>query len=292
MDKTIPKIQFDKSQRPHIEVMNFGQLLKKLNQAKYHNPYKAHKIEFHLILIGRNNSFSHFVDFKYYKQEKGSAIFVAKNQVHHFTKSFKDAKGLAIVINSLLIEKYHFLSDIIKLNRLFNYHIGSPTISTTEMGQDSLLDIADLLYTEFTNPNNFAKSEMLRTLLHILLLRAERAKETCSAVEVKPMWLEIFSEFKKLLEEDYINTRNARVYAKKLLISYKFLNDIVKKLTNKTAKVFIDDFVTIEIKRYLASTSLSIKEIAYQTGFQEPANMVKFFKRTTATTPLKFRQQL
>ncbi|MEM1119123.1 MAG: helix-turn-helix domain-containing protein, partial [Bacteroidota bacterium] len=71
-----------------------------------------------------------------------------------------------------------------------------------------------------------------------------------------------------------------------------FLNEVVKKLTGKTVKAFIDDFVTVEIKRYLISTSLSVNEICYRTGFKEPANLVKFFKRKTATTPQRFRQQL
>ena len=98
--------------------------------------------------------------------------------------------------------------------------------------------------------------------LHVLLLKAERAKEVQSAVSggVKAHWLEIFSTFKNRLEKEYINTRNSKIYASKLLVSYKFLNDIVKKLTGKTVKAFIDDFVTIEIKRYLVSTSLSVKE--------------------------------
>ena len=95
-----------------------------------------------------------------------------------------------------------------------------------------------------------------------------------------------------MLENEYTNTRSSRAYAAKLYISYKFLNDIVKHLTGKTVKAFIDDFVIVEIKRYLVSTSLSINEIGYRTGFEEPANMVKFFKKRVGTTPLRFRQRL
>lgn len=292
MNTEIPKIQFANNSTPHIEIMSFDQLGDRLVNAVRHNPYKGHKIEFYMILIVTKKSYTHFVDFKSYNLKEGSAIFVAKNQVHNFTKGLQDASGISIVINSQFMDKYHFLSDNIKLNRLFNYHLGTPTITPSEMGEDSFLDIADLLYKEYTLENNFAKSEMLRTLLHILLLRAERSKEACSDTGVKPYWLEIFGKFKDLLEVDYVKTRNARYYAKQLLVSYKFLNDVVKLLTKKTAKAFIDQFVTIEIKRYLASSSLSVKEIAYETGFIEPANMVKFFKRNTNTTPLKFRQQL
>ncbi len=292
MDVLIPKIQFDDNELPHIEVMSFNQLHDKLKGAKDHNPYKAHKIEFHLILIVTENTYTHFVDFKLYTLKKGSALFVSKNQVHHFTPQLRTADGTAIILNSRFMDKYHFLSDNLKLNRLFNYHLSSPVITPDDMGDDSFLDIAALLYKEFALDNSFAKSEMLRTLLHILLLRAERSKEACSNESVKPYWLEIFQNFKDLLETDYVKTRNSRLYAKKLLISYKFLNDIVKKLTGKTAKTFIDQFVIIEIKRLLASTSLTISEIAYESGFVEPPNMIKFFKRNTNTTPLKFRQEL
>lgn len=292
MEKEIPRIQFSENDLPFMEVMSFGQLSLKLDKAAHHNPFKAHKIEFHLILIITKHSYTHFVDFKSYSLAKGSAIFVAKNQVHHFDESLNKANGIGIVIDNELIEKYHFLSENIRLNRLFNYHLGNPVITSSDMGEDSFLDIAELLKEEYNLDKKFAKSEMLRTLLHVLLLRAERTKEACSNKYIKPHWFELFNKFKSLLETEYINSKNARAYAKKLLISYKFLNEIVKELTGKTAKAFIDEFVTIEIKRYLASTSLSIKEITYETGFMEPANMVKFFKRNAHTTPSAFRQQI
>ena len=70
MDKLIPKIQFDNKQSPNIEILSFAQLIDKLNKAKLHDPFKAHKIEFHLILIGTKSSFKHFVDFKLYELQR------------------------------------------------------------------------------------------------------------------------------------------------------------------------------------------------------------------------------
>lgn len=160
------------------------------------------------------------------------------------------------------------------------------------MGKDSLIKLITHLHKEYASNNLFAKSEILASLLQVLLLKAERAKELHAVTHIDKHWLETFSKFKNILEKEYVNTRNSRIYASKLSVSYKFLNDIVKKLTGLTIKAFIDGFVTIEIKRYLVSTSLSINEISYKTGFEEPTNMVKFFKKNTGTTPLKFRQQL
>lgn len=291
MEKEIPKVFFNRAQSLDIEVLSFAKISKKLNHLTDHNPFRPHKIEFYLILIVTQKSYSHVVDFKSYELTEGSAIFIAKNQVHNFTRQIQEAEGFCIIFSSLFMEKHYFSSDQLKLNRLFNYHIEKPTVHQAEMMQDNFIGVANQLHHEYTFPNDFAKSELLRTLLHLLLLKAERTKEIQTTNGAKIHWLEIFSSFKNLLEKEHVNTRNSRTYAANLFISYKLLNDVVKKLTGKTVKAFIDAFVTIEIKRYLASTSLSVKEISYKTGFEEPANMIKFFKKNTNTTPLKFRQQ-
>ncbi len=291
MEKKIQKIFFNRPKSLDVEVLSFSQLYKNLNQSD-HNPFVAHRIEFYCIVIVTGGSYTHFVDFKSYELTQGSALFVDKSQVHHFTKELQESEGVCIIFSSLFMEKHYFSADRLKLNRLFNYHIETPIIHQKEMGQDNFLDIAKQLYSEYVIQNEFAKSEMLQTLLHLLLLKAERAKDIQAISGVKIQWLEIFSSFKNMLEEEYVSTRNSKIYAAKLLISYKFLNDVVKKLTDKTVKAFIDDFVIVEIKRYLLSTSLSVKEISYKTGFEEPANMVKFFKKNTQVTPLKFRQQV
>lgn len=291
MTHDLPKIAFKSNIELDIEVMTFAETYNKLCLSSTHDPFSSHRILFHLILIVTKKTYSHVVDFKSYTLVEGSSIFIAKNQIHHFTKEIKNTDGYCIIFNSSFIDKSHFLLSSLNLNRLFNYHIEVPVIHQREMESDNLISIAESLRNEFTFSNDFAKSEILSNLLHVLLLKAERTKEKQSVKDINLQWLEIFTSFKDMLEIEYPNTRSSKDYASVLFISYKFLNDIVKVLTGKTVKAFIDDYVTIEIKRYLVTTSLSIKEISYKTGFEEPANMVKFFRKNTSFTPLKFRQQ-
>lgn len=292
MTKSLPKIAFKSSSKLDIEVMALSDTYIKLSSIEDHNPFEAHKIEFYFIVVVTKGSYSHYVDFQFYDLKEGSVLFIAKNQVHHFTESMKNAEGVCIILNGHFFEENYFSSKSINLNRLYNYHLESPIIHQENIGEDNFIGVAHKLHHEYNFPNSFLKHDMLKALLHVLLLKAERAKETKSISSVKADWLNKFSAFKNMLQNDYITTRNSRDYAYKLFISYKFLNDIVKKLTGKTVKAFIDDFVIVEIKRYLISTSLSIKEISYKTGFEEPANMIKFFKKNTQLTPLQFRKTL
>ena len=72
-------------------------------------------------------------------------------------------------------------------------------------------------------------------------------------------------------------SRSAKHYANLLNISYKELNNLTKVFTESTAKDYINDYTILEAKRSLASTNLSIKEIAFDYGFKEATNFIKFF---------------
>ena len=66
-------------------------------------------------------------------------------------------------------------------------------------------------------------------------------------------------------------------------------NISLQGLVNKSEKAFVDEISTKQIKRLLINTKLSIKEIAYQSGFEETTNFYKYFKRQTQVTPEQFR---
>ena len=99
-----------------------------------------------------------------------------------------------------------------------------------QMAGDSLLPLASELHKEYYRNNDFGKSEVLRSLLHALLIKAERVKDQNAETTVKGHWLNQFANFTQLLHNQYVETRNAQDYAKALHISYKLLNDIVKAL--------------------------------------------------------------
>lgn len=54
----------------------------------------------------------------------------------------------------------------------------------------------------------------------------------------------------------------------------------------------LDDIRRGLAKRYLGDTNLRLDQIAYLTGYSEPAALVRAFKRWTGTTPMQFRTKL
>jgi len=89
--------------------------------------------------------------------------------------------------------------------------------------------------------------------------------------------------------QNVTNTTKVNDYAKMMAISAKTLNSISKSIVHKAAKEFIDEICIKQIKRLLINTPLSIKEIAYESGFEETTNFYKYFKRQVQMTPEQFR---
>jgi len=118
MKNKLPKVSLESSAKYDIEVKSVADAYNNLIQIEDHDPFAPHRIQFYFILIISQGSYSHFVDFQFYTLRAGSALFISKNQVHHFTKGLKKAKGFCIVFNPRFLEKYYLKSKKLKLNRL------------------------------------------------------------------------------------------------------------------------------------------------------------------------------
>ncbi|WP_228409828.1 helix-turn-helix domain-containing protein [Chryseobacterium sp. T16E-39] len=68
------------------------------------------------------------------------------------------------------------------------------------------------------------------------------------------------------------------------------LNEVSKLHTNKTAQNVIYSLIISEAKRLLLYEKLSIKEIAYQLGFNDPFYFSNFFKKHTQQSPKDYQK--
>ncbi len=78
-------------------------------------------------------------------------------------------------------------------------------------------------------------------------------------------------------------------FAEKLNLSPNYLSDLLKNITGKNAQAHIQESLVERAKELLSTTNLSIKEIAYNLGFEYPQSFSTMFKKNTQQTPLQFR---
>ena len=97
--------------------------------------------------------------------------------------------------------------------------------------------------------------------------------------------------FDELLESHMRSQRSATWYAERLGVAAKTLGRATESVLDCTAKQHIDRNVTLEAKRLLIHTDVTVDEVAVTLGFDESTNFVKFFRRVESCTPRAFRDR-
>ncbi|ADB36687.1 helix-turn-helix domain-containing protein [Spirosoma linguale] len=95
--------------------------------------------------------------------------------------------------------------------------------------------------------------------------------------------------YKQALTQFIYENRQISDYARLLHISPNHLNKCVKRTTGQSARELLDEMVLLEAKVLLTHTDLSISEIAFKIGRQEPGNFTRFFRKKTGLSPRRFR---
>ncbi|MBP6116968.1 MAG: 4-hydroxyphenylacetate catabolism regulatory protein HpaA [Neisseriaceae bacterium] len=99
----------------------------------------------------------------------------------------------------------------------------------------------------------------------------------------------IFRKFLGLIEEYYKDHLVITQYAQLLNVTEGRLNKICRTIANASSKQLIFERLVQEAKYLLSYTNLSIKEIAFDLGFQDPAYFTRFFIKYTTQTPKDYR---
>ena len=259
-----------------------------LRKEMDHSPEVLHKVEFYIILIIEEGKGFHTIDFIDYQCEPGTLITIRKDQIHKFIKG-KNIKGSLLLFTDELLVSYLEEMESQKTMLLFNELLGSPRLQLLGSGFRDVLEIVNRIKEEYFEVNDSHSLGIIRSELHILITKLFRIKAKSEKIDFGKKYLSEFVSLQKLIEENITETRTVRDYAQMMGFSSKTLNSITKSIIHKSAKEFIDEICTKQIKRLLINTKLSVKEIAYRSGFEETTNFYKYFKRQTNVTPEQFR---
>lgn len=99
-----------------------------------------------------------------------------------------------------------------------------------------------------------------------------------------------FHSFMHLLRE-HPHEREVQWYAKELGITPKYLSEICKERSGRSASEWIADITVSELKQYLRNTTLPIREIAKVMEFPNASFFCQYTKKHTGMTPNHFRKQ-
>lgn len=290
MNKDIPNIAFNPKDDKNIgiDILTIESLALRKDEAD-HNPEKAHQVTFNMFVFYTAGNSKQLVDFVWHPVEKNSIIHLAKGQINafHFTPGLQ---GYILLFTDAYLKKQINLLPKNEIERLFNSHLFAPKMVVPS--HSNVATYFQLFFDEFHQDTaNYNTENTYHALLSIIFSKLEQLKQYQTYHLKQSNKLTRFLDFKALLEKHYTQSRNADFYAEKLHLSYKHLNSICKEIVTLTAKQFIDEFIILEAKRLLVNSDIKSSELAYNIGFEEPTNFVKYFKKHTGVTPNYFKKE-
>lgn len=288
MNKDTIHISFSNRHKPKagFDMIPLDEPLKRTDLD--HSPFQFHLVEFYIILFIEAGEGYHTIDFTKHSYQQGTILTIRKDQIHHFHQN-NTAKGLLLLFTEEFLLSYFSHLESLRTIQLFNEILSSPKI---QLSKEELIEISELIQRinhEYYKIHDKYSLAIIRSELHILISKLFRIKSNTNTISSNTKYLNEFIEFQNLIEKNATKHSKVKDYAKMLGVSSKTLNNITRSIVHKSAKEFIDDICTKQIKRLLINTELSIKEVAYQSGFEESSNFYKYFKRQTQVTPEQFR---
>ena len=286
MKESIKKYPFKEGLQLEFEILDISEPL----QAKRQMMITPHRAQFYHILWIEKGNATHLVDFKPITIEDNTILFVPHNSVNLFD-IHGVYEGKALLFTDKFFCKNKQDVQFLHTSQLFSDLYDTAILKINPQASD-LSVFFNAMETEFLRKPDSAHFSLLHNLLHIFLLKAEREMNVQGFVQLEAsVHLDLLVLFKKLLEQDFRHEKSVNKYASALSISEKQLHKATTTLLEKTPKQIIDERILLEAKRLLAHSNQSIKEIAYELGYDEPTNFIKHFRKHTNTTPSEFRAQ-
>ncbi len=177
-----------------------------------------------------------------------------------------------------------------------NFYVQKKHIVTIDEEDKSLLSsFYDTLYIFlYRKKERRVKGEVLRSFLRGAFLCLCEHLENMNAdednQEKRQPTNNLFQQFLGLLGSTPVKHRTVEWYASKLCITPKYLSAVCKSCSGKTANEWIREHVLEDIRYYLKSTDLSIKQVSVKLGFPNTSFFGKYVKEHFGMTPFQLRQ--
>ncbi len=246
---------------------------------------QPHRKDYYFFCLVRQGSSRHWIDMTPYTLKPDTFYFTVPNQVQ-LKEEAEPLTGMIMAFTEefLALEGNSSLKQLPVIQNKYNGH-------EISLNADDIVFVEDVLekmYAEYITKNNWQHGMMMAYIQVLMIYLSRLYTEQFSNAAQTPDRL-MLKKYLSKIEESYTQTHEVTAYADMLNISAGHLSEVVKEQSGKPAITHIHERLILEAKRLLFHTEHSIKEIAFQLGFEDASYFNRFFKRLAKHTPVEYR---
>lgn len=230
---------------------------------------------------------------KEFDHERGKMIFFKPNQIVTFKNVKSEDECFLVMINEDFLSGTVLFKEI-KSYSYFDYETNEALyLSPSE--EEVIWNLVRIMHKEsYNNTDDFSKPILLAHL-GTLLTYSQRfyKRQFINRIETIGAYA---SRFQQLIETYYAGSEvrqfglpTVSYMADKLTVSSRYLSDLLKQETGKTALELIHIHLIKEAKNLLTEGKMNISEISFSLGFENPNYFARLFKKEVGIPPNVFR---
>lgn len=270
---------------------------------KGHAPKKSHVLNYYKIAFRPNAGGELMYGKTKFDFKEGGLFFVAPQQILSSIEDNKEETAQQKILSpqiTLLIDPdfllQYPLAQKIHQYTFFSYAANEALhLSTKE--KETILSLFRNIEEELENRIDEMSHNVIISQIELLLNYAQRFYNR-QFLTRKQNYSSLTDRIDQLLE-DYFNSDKAlnvgvptvNYLADQLHMSASYLSDLLRKLTGQNTQQIIHDKMIYRAKNKLSATALSISEIAFELGFEQPQSFSRLFKLKTKQSPQQYRAQ-
>jgi len=247
--------------------------------------YKPRRIRKYVLVWCSSGNATMVVDENVFELKANTAITITSGQIHYIKKT-KAAKGFVLEFTYDFFCKDDKDIELIFHNSLFCHFAMNEVIP---LGKSKLagMELTQIEKELKQKPYQYLIST--HSMIKLILVELNRSKIKQGGEIYKPDAL--FLKFLEALRAHFKENPTARQLAVYLGTTESKLNELSKLHTGSTAQHVIHGLVASEAKRLFMYEKLSVKEVAYELGFNDPFYFSNFFKKQTKQSPKMYKEK-
>ncbi len=231
---------------------------------------------------------------QHYDYDKGVLSFTAPNQVQYLDlQTMECGSGYLLIFHPDFLLT-HSLANTIGNYGFFSYSVNE-ALHLSAVEEDDLIAILNKIDKECRHIDKHTQ-EIVLSQIELLLNYSNRFYER-QFITRKNHNNQLLARFEQIIN-DYFNTDTpsqrglltVQYIASQMNMSPNYLSDLLRIHTGQNTQQHIHEKLIEKAKEKLATTSLSVSEIAFALGFEHSQSFSTLFKKKTKVSPVQFRQ--
>jgi AraC family transcriptional activator of pobA len=230
---------------------------------------------------------------QHYDYDKGVLSFTAPNQIQYLDlENIECGSGYLLIFHPDFLLS-HSLASSINSYGFFSYAVHEALHLSAEE-EDDLVTILKKIDKECQHIDKHTQ-EIILSQIELLLSYSNRFYER-QFITRKYQSQQVLVRFEQIInayfEKDvaaHQGLLTVQYLASQMNLSPNYLSDLLRVHTGQNTQQHIHEKLIEKAKEKLATTSLSVSEIAYMLGFEHAQSFSTLFKKKTNVTPVEFR---